>query len=69
MLKQWLLQLGGEPLKVPSGTILVTFDNEQRLLKNYLSRGSNRSRLDVLTNICCATTDGPNLEERTLLCS
>ena len=57
LLKDWLMDLGGEPLEVPDGFILVAFDNEQRLLKNYLARGSNRSRMDVLTNVCCAVVD------------
>ena len=58
LLKSWLGELGGSILDVPDGFIVVAFDNEQRLLRNYLSRGSNRSRLDILTNVCCAVIDG-----------
>jgi len=60
LLKDWLVGLGGEPLSVPQGLILVAFDNEQRLLRNYLSRGNNRSRLDILTNVCCAVLNKDN---------
>ena len=60
LLKDWLVGLGGEPLAVPKGLVLIAFDNEQRLLRNYLSRGSNRSRLDIITNVCCAVLDGQN---------
>ena len=58
LVKEWLLQLSSSPLQVPSGMLVVAFDNEQRLLKNYLSRGANRSRIDVLTNIICAVFGG-----------
>ena len=46
-----------EVITVPKGVLVVAFDNEQRLLKNYLSRGTNRSQLYVLTNICCSVID------------
>ena len=67
LLKEWLLQLSSSPLQVPSGMLVVAFDNEQRLLKNYLSHGANRSRIDVLTNIICAVFDGKNLEQQSEL--
>ncbi len=57
LLKSWLNELGGSVLEVPDGLIVVAFDNEQRLLRNYLARGTNRSRLEILTNICCAIVD------------
>ena len=67
LLKEWLLQLSSSPLQVPSGMLVVAFDNEQRLLKNFLSRGANRSRIDVLTNIMCAVFEGKNLEQQSEL--
>ena len=57
LLKDWLQEMASEPVVVPSGFVTVSFDNEQRLLKNWLARGSNRSAIDVLTNIVCAVHD------------
>ena len=37
--------------------VSVGFDNEQRILKNWLARGSNRSSVEVLTNLVCAVHD------------
>ena len=61
LLKEWLQDMGGEPLAVPSGLITVGCDNEQRLLKNWLARGGNRSQVEVLTNILCAVHSSPSV--------
>ncbi len=53
----WLREMGNYKVAVPTGFITVGFDNEQRLLKNWLARGSNRSSVEVLTNIVCAVHD------------
>ena len=58
LLKEWRSTLSSEPLRVPDGFILVAYDNKQRLLRNYLARGANCSRLDVLTNMACVVIDG-----------
>ena len=54
LMKDWLQEMASEKVVIPSGFITVSFDNEQRLLKNWLARGSNRSAIEVLTNIVCA---------------
>ena len=54
LVKDWLAGLGGSELQVPEGFVSVGFDNEQRQLKSYLSRGSNRSTYEVLTNVVYA---------------
>lgn len=51
LLKQWLKQNVGEPASVPDGVVNKVFDNEQRLVKNYLTRGDGKVTLDVFTNI------------------
>lgn len=47
LVNDWLEEMGSERVLVPSGGIRVGFDNEQRLLKNWLARGSNRSSVEV----------------------
>jgi len=42
LLKDWLREMGRVPVP-PSGCITAGFDNEQRLLRNWLARGSNRA--------------------------
>ena len=49
--------MGDEKVKVLFGFVSIGFDNEQRLLKNWLARGDNRSTVEVLTNIVCAQHD------------
>ena len=57
LLKDWLQQMGSEKVKVPCGFVSIGFDNEQRLLRNWLARGNNRSTVEVLTNVVCAAHD------------
>ena len=38
LLKLWLKKNVGEPDKVPYGIVHNAFDNEQRLVKNFLTR-------------------------------
>ena len=54
LVKEWLADMGSQPLVVPDGFITVGFDNEQRLLRNWLARGANRSKAEVLTTVLCA---------------
>ena len=56
-MKDWLKEMASEHVVVPSGFVSISFDNEQRLLKNWLARGNNRSAIEVLTNIVCAVHD------------
>ena len=51
LLKQWRKSHVGEPAMVPDGVVHVAFDNEQRLVKNYLTRGDTKVTLDIFTNI------------------
>ena len=51
LLKKWLKSHVGEPVKVPDGVVHIAFDNEQRLIKNYLTRGESKVKLDILTNV------------------
>ena len=51
LLKQWLKSHVGEPAMVPDGVVHVALDNEQRLVKNYLTRGDTKVRLDIFANI------------------
>ena len=53
LLTEWLREMASEKAAVPAGFVTVGFDNEQRLLKNWLARGSNRSTIEVFTNIVC----------------
>ena len=57
LVKQWLQDMSSSPLVVPDGFISRGFDNQQRLLKNWLARGTNRSQAEVLTNVLCAVHD------------
>ena len=51
MLKQWLKSNIGEEAKVPDGLVHIVFDNEHRLVKNYLTRGDAKVKLDIFTNV------------------
>ena len=51
LLKQWLKSHVGEPAMVPDGVVNGAFDNEQRLVKNYLTCGDAKVTLDIFTNI------------------
>ena len=57
LLKDWMAEMASERIPIPAGFVSVGFDNEQRILKNWLARGSNRSSLEVLTNLVCAVHD------------
>ena len=57
LMKDWLKEMASEHVVVPSGFVSISFDNEQRMLKNWLARGNNRSAVEVLTNIVCAVHD------------
>eukprot|EP00117_Sycon_ciliatum_P022587 scpid13785/ scgid0778/ len=62
LLKDWLGNLGGEPVKVPRGFVTVGFDNEQRQMRSYLSRGANRSTYEILTNVVYALHSAQDLQ-------
>ena len=36
---------------MPDGVVQVVFDNEQRLVKSYLTRGDTKVKLDIFTNV------------------
>ncbi|XP_065180592.1 uncharacterized protein LOC135811302 [Sycon ciliatum] len=62
LVKDWLANLGGERISVPPGFVTIGFDNEQRQLKSYLSRGANRSTYEVLTNVVYAVNDDSSVQ-------
>ena len=57
LMKDWLRGMASNKVAVPPGFVSTGFDNEQRLLKNWLARGANRSSVEVLTNLVCAVHD------------
>ena len=57
LMKDWLRDMASNKVAVPPGFVSIGFDNEQRLLKNWLARGANRSSVEVLTNLVCAVHD------------
>lgn len=50
-LKNWLKANSGEPISAPKGVLAVAFDNEQRLVKNYLTRSKGKATIDIISNV------------------
>ena len=48
--RSWLDNLRSSCLPAPVGLIEYAFDNEQRLLRTWLSRNGNKQTLEILTN-------------------
>ena len=64
-LKQWMKANSGEPLSAPQGVLAVAFDNEQRLVKNYLTRHRGRVSVDIITNVVtCVLPESSDLNQR-----
>ena len=47
-MKDWMAEMASERVPIIAGFVTVGFDNEQRILKNWLARGSNYSSVEVL---------------------
>ncbi len=60
LLKQWLKQHVRQPAEVPDGVVNIAFDNE-RLVKNYLTRGYSKVTLDIFTNVLAFVLPEPIL--------
>ncbi|XP_077996902.1 uncharacterized protein LOC144450194 [Glandiceps talaboti] len=51
LLNIWLKSMENNCPPAPNGLIEYAFDNEQRLMRTWLSRRGNKQTLDILTNI------------------
>lgn len=63
VMKQWVGSLSAEPVHAPSGFVKVAFDNEQKLRKNYLTRGGGHVSISIFTNIMGVTFPGTDFKE------